>query len=193
MYSWIRRLHLFTGLFLLVFVIMYFATGYVMIHGQWFPRGEPRKSTRTEPLAYVGDRSAPAFREYLEKTFAVRGKRQPARQQPDGSWRFNYIRPGENYEVAVSAAGDQATITRTEFGAVGLANGLHRLHGFGGGGLYDVWAVIYDLASAAMILFALSGIYLWHQSTQIRWPGWLCLALSFGFSAAMILYFLFSK
>jgi len=37
----------------------------------------------------------------------------------------------------------------------------------GGGWLYDLWAVVYDLASASMILFALSGIYLWHQ----RRPG----------------------
>ena len=123
----------------------------------------------------------------------MRGKRQPPRQHSDGTWQFNYVRPGQNFEVRVSPAGNEATITTTDFDAMGLANGLHRARGYGGGWLYDVWSVIYDLASAALILFALSGIYLWHQSTIIRWSGWLCLGLSFGFSAAMILYLLYSR
>ena len=193
MYPWIRRIHLFTGLFLLVFILMYFVSGYLMIHENWFERGDPKKTTRTERLTYAGDLSTSEFASHLEENLGVRGKRQPPRRRPDGSWQFNYVRPGVNHEVVISPAGDEATITRSEFGPVGLAHGLHRLHGYGGGWLYDLWAVVYDLASAAMILFALSGIFLWHQSTVIRWPGWLCLVLSFGLTAAMILYFLLSR
>ena len=193
MYHWIRRIHLFAGLFLLVFVLLYFVSGWMMIHGQWFHHDGPKKTTRTEHLAYQGDRSAPEFARYLEETFGLRGKRQPPRQHSDGTWQFNYVRPGQNFEVRVSPAGDQATITTTDFDAMGLANGLHRARGYGGGWLYDLWSAIYDLASAAMILFALSGIYLWHQFATIRWPGWLCLGLSFGFTAAMILYLLYSR
>ncbi len=193
MYPWIRRIHLFTGLFLLVFVLMYFVSGYLMIHEKWFQRGEPLKTTRNERLTYAGDLSTTDFAGYLEHTFGVRGKRQPPRRRPDGSWQFNYVRPGVNHEVVVSPSGQEVTITRSQFGAVGLAHGLHRLHGYGGGWLYDLWAVVYDLASGAMILFALTGIFLWHQSTVIRWPGWLCLVLSFGFTTAMLLYFLWSR
>ena len=35
-YNVIRRIHLYAGLVVLVFLMMYFASGYVMIHRQWF-------------------------------------------------------------------------------------------------------------------------------------------------------------
>jgi hypothetical protein len=71
---------------------------------------------------------------------------------------------------------------------VGIAHGLHRLHGYGGGGLYDVWAVLYDLASLALIVFAFTGVYLWHATLRPRWPGWLALGVGAVFTTAMILH-----
>ena len=81
----------------------------------------------------------------------------------------------------------------TKLGAVGIAIGLHRLHGYGVGGLYDLWAFVYDLASASMIVFSLSGIFLWHQTTKKRMAGWICLGASFAFAALMILYFMHTR
>ena len=52
MYQWIRRIHLFTSLFLLVFVLMYFVSGWLMIHGYMHHYGAPKRTTRTERLAY---------------------------------------------------------------------------------------------------------------------------------------------
>jgi hypothetical protein len=43
-----------------------------------------------------------------------------------------------------------------------------------------------------MILFALSRIHFWHQSTTVGWPGWLFPAPSFGLTTAMILSFFWS-
>ena len=40
MYDLIRKIHLYTGLTLLAFVLMYFVTGYVMIHHDLFPGGD---------------------------------------------------------------------------------------------------------------------------------------------------------
>jgi hypothetical protein len=51
-----------------------------------------------------------------------------------------------------------------------------------------IWAVLYDLASAALILFAITGIFLWYKSTSRRLPGVVCLAASFGFTASMVIY-----
>ena len=189
----VRRIHLFSGLFLLAFVAMYFATGWLMTHGKQFPRGEGKKETRVERLAWKGDRASAAFREHLEAQFGVRGKRQPPRERKDGWVAYPWAHPGEQWEVVVSPKGDEARVTRTTFGAVGVAHGLHRLHGYGGGAFYDAWAFVYDLASGGMIAFALSGIWLWHRSAKARWPGWLCLALGCGYTAATVLGFMFSR
>ena len=60
--------------------------------------------------------------------------------------------------MTVAADGSQVAIKESRFDTVGLAHGLHRLHGYGGGWLYRVWAAVYELSSAAMILFSLTGI-----------------------------------
>jgi hypothetical protein len=193
MQTFIRRLHLFTSLVLVVWVVMYFVTGWIIVHESRFPRGEPQRTTRTEPLQFAGERNSGEFVGFLESRFGVHGRRQPPKAQKDGTWLFRWVRPGVNHDIVVNAAGTQATVTRAEFGATGLAHGLHRLHGYGGGAVYDIWSVFYDLASCAMIVFAVTGIYLWWRTAKVKWPGWLCLAFSFGFTGTMIGYWMLSR
>jgi hypothetical protein len=193
MYHFIRRIHLFTGLLLFVFVVMYFASGYAMIHNQWFKKTPPSITTRAEPLHEPAPATDETLSAYLQDKFDLRGKRNPAIHRKDGSRQFGYLRPGTTIDAVVSADGKQVTITRREFDFVGLANGFHRLRGYGGGWLYDLWSALYDLASAALIVFGLTGILLWYQSTLRRLPGLICLAISFGFTASMILYLMFRR
>lgn len=190
MRTFIRRLHLYTGLCLLVFVLMYFVSGWIMVHEGWFHRGEPASESRTESLQLDGGLSDAALAEQLQARFGLRGKRQPPNRRGDGSRQFNFVRPGTTFEAVVAAESGQVKITRKEFGRVGLAHGLHRLHGYGGGAVYSVWALCYDLASAALIVFALSGVILWLQTTPRRLPGLICLGLGAAATAGMILHFL---
>ena len=73
----------------------------------------------------------------------------------------------------MTAAGDSVHIFRREEDARTTLVGFHRLHGYGGGWLYDIWVVFYDLASLALILFTLTGIYLWYRLTKHRLLGWI--------------------
>ena len=193
MYHFNRRIHLAASLGLLFFVLMYFTTGFVMIHGQSFKRSAPSTTTHTEPLQYSGDGSDDGMSQYLQDTFQLRGKRQPAKTRSDGSRQFLFTRPGTTFEAVVAPDGKQATIVEKKFGLVDMVHGMHRLHGYGGGWFYCLWAFVCDLASVAVIVFALTGIYLWYRFCSKRLPGLICLGLSFGFSAAMILYLMLSK
>ncbi len=192
-YHVIRRIHLFAGLVLLVWVLMYFVTGWIMVHEDRFPRGDRSKSTYTAKLAREGDKGTPEFVQHLETVFEIHGKRQEPKRQKDGTWRFNWVRPGEVNEVVISADGLEAKVTRRQSNLAGVAHGLHRLHGYGGGLQYDVWVFFYDLASVSMIVFSLSGIWLWWKTATTRLAGYLCLAASFGFAGAMIAYLMLSK
>ncbi|HCL27287.1 MAG TPA: hypothetical protein DIC52_02490 [Candidatus Latescibacteria bacterium] len=138
LFTLLRKVHLYSSLVLLTFVVMYFVTGYIMVHHSWFPDPTPFKSACTEPLSYAG----PMDPEVME----------------DGGWRFRYARPGTFHEAVVTAAGDSVHIFRREEDARTTLVGFHRLHGYGGGWLYDIWVVFYDLASLALILFPLTGI-----------------------------------
>lgn len=48
--------------------------------------------------------------------------------------------------------------------------------------------MVYELASAAMVVFAATGIYLWYKLTRRPLLGWMLLALSFSFAGGTILY-----
>jgi len=193
MYTFIRRIHLFSGLVLLVFVLMYFVSGYVIIHRPWFGKSEPATIHRQEPLIVSERRSDEEMSRYLQEKYGLRGQRSPANHRPDGSVRFSFVRPGTSFEALIAPDGKSLTITEKHLGAADIANGLHRLHGYHGGWLYLLWAFVYDLASAALIVFAISGVVLWFQSTSRRLAGWLCLALSCGFTASMMGYLLLSR
>lgn len=193
LYQFIRRVHLFTGLLLLAYVLLYFLTGYVMIHAKWFGKNEPKTSIRKEPLSHFEAASDEAMSQHLQETFGLRGQRGPVNHRPDGSVRFGFARPGTSFEALVSPDGKQVTITEKDFAFAGIANGLHRLRGYHGGGIYVLWSLLYDLASFSLILFAVTGVFLWYKGTARKWPGLVFLSAGFGFTAAMILYLMFSK
>ncbi len=191
-YTLLRKIHLYTGLVILVFVMMYFVTGYVMIHSTWFPKPEPVKTTRTESLVYTGSREPAAFSSYLQQTFDLRGQPAQPRWLQDGSLQFRYFRPGTVHEAVVTPAGDHVSITTSEENIVETMVGFHELHGYVGGKLYNLWAFLYDLASFSLIVFAFSGIYLWYRLTKKKLLGWVCLAISYGYAAVTMLYLIYA-
>jgi hypothetical protein len=192
-YDTIRRIHLYTGVGLLAFVVMYFVTGYVLIHHDWFPGAEPVKSTREETLTPAPGLSPEEYAVLLQRQCGLAGKRQPPVRMKDGGWKFAYARPGLAHEVVVPPSGDRVRITTSQSSTRETLVHFHRLHGYGGGRLYDLWMVLYDLASASMIVFALSGIYLWYKLTKRRLLGWTLLAASFAFATGTVLYLVHAR
>src|SRR5947208_8087109 len=73
MYQFFRQVHLFTGLLLLVFVLMYFFTGYVMIHGKWFGPNEPKTSVETNSFPLVANESDADLARRLQRQFGLSG------------------------------------------------------------------------------------------------------------------------
>jgi len=192
MYDIIRKVHLYASMAILAFLVMYFVTGYPIIHHGLLSNPDPRKTTRTEPLRYPGELEPEEYSIYLQEIFDLRGKRQPPSQLKDGSWRFRYFRPGTAYEALVSASGDSVAITETNTSLRQTLVGFHRMHGYGGGWLYDLWSLCYDLASLSSIVFAATGVYMWYKLTRRRLLGWLLLGGSFAYAGATILYLLYA-
>lgn len=191
-YTLFRKVHLYAGLSLFTFVLMYFVTGYPIIHHDWFDEGEPLRSERQADVSQPPGEPLKEYAVWLQDELGLAGKRTGARKLKDGRWKFEYWRPGTLHEVHVSADGATAHIaTRQESWRTTLV-GFHRMHNYGGGWLYDIWVVFYDLASASLIVFAFSGIYLWWRLTRRRLWGWICLGVSWGFAAVTVGYLMYA-
>ncbi len=186
----LRKIHLYAGLAAAAFLSMYFVTGLALVHESWFPRTDPQRTVRSERLELTGNLEPEQVAAALEQRFGIRGKRLEPRSLPDGSWRLNWVRPGTNVEARVWATGDSLSLSTTRQGLRGTLVGFHRLHGYGGGVFYDLWAFMYDFSSAALIVFAVSGLWIWFGRRERNALGWLCLTAGMGLTAAMVLYFL---
>ena len=55
MYDLIRKIHLYCGLIILIFLMMYFVSGYMMIHRPWFVTPPPPPTTQTANLESTGE------------------------------------------------------------------------------------------------------------------------------------------
>jgi hypothetical protein len=193
MYDLIRRVHLYTAMSLLVFIGMYFISGWVMIHRDLTGDQEPvEQKTRIAFDLPVGigpmDLSG-----YLQDKLDIPGQRKDPTPFEDGRIRYIYFRPGENYRVIISASRDSALIVHRTEGARRTLTGMHGLRGYGGGWVYDIWVALMDLSSLSMILFAGTGIYLWYTLKPERTLGWMTLATGFGYSAAIILFLTYAR
>ena len=84
---------------------------------------------------------------------------------------------------------DNLNVITKEYGFVYLANRLHSFRWFQGGILYHLWALLLELSAAAMILFALSGIWLWYTlKARNRALGWIVLRSGAGYTVGSVLY-----
>jgi len=188
-----RKIHLYTGLGLLTFVVMYFITGWVLMHEGIFPHKDPVNTTWMEKLEYQGPDSREAWADYLQHEFSLRGKQGRIREMKDGRVSYQYFRPGYAFEVVVSADRETAEITESQWGFRNLMVGYHRIHGYGDGWLYNIWSFMYDLASLACIVFAISGIVIWYPTRRRDRLGWLFLGIGFGLTTVMTLYLMYAR
>ena len=199
MYSVIRKIHLYSGLVILVFLMMYFVSGYVMIHRPWFggKSGKPPPpDVRTESLAgYSGPREPDALAAHVVERFRLHGRANipPTARQPQKSVRFNVVRPGTIQQVDIPHDGDAVIITTTRENLAGVLVQLHRVHGYGGGAVWNAFVLFNDLASFSCILFALSGVYLWWKTAKRKIWGALCLGASCAYTIGTILYLMCAR
>ncbi|MBT3606022.1 MAG: hypothetical protein HOE48_09935 [Candidatus Latescibacteria bacterium] len=189
MYEWVRKIHLYMGIILLTFVVMYFVTGYVIIHPD-IPllKGEQTKNT-TRMAFDLSDISDPyELSRQVQSKLELPGKRATPRILDDGRTKHQYTRPGEKFQVTVSALHDSVVIEHTQDDARRTLIGMHRLHKYGGGFVYNIWVLLLDLTSLSMIAFSLTGIYLWYKTSQKHRLGWLMLFVGYGYTIATVLY-----
>jgi len=190
-YQFIRKLHLYIAFSVLGFVFMYFVSGFILIHENWFLQSRPKTTSQQYAVRIPDTTSNDKIAAYLEKKFNIHAKRQRTGKHNDGSLYFEYIKPGGTYAVTVSPDKLQASLKIIKFTAPGIMVGFHRIHEYGGGWLYDIYVLMMDLASIATILFGLTGLYLWYKLMwkKKRW-GIIILSLSIGYTITVIAFFM---
>jgi hypothetical protein len=183
-----QKIHLYTGLGLLAFVLMYFFSGFVLVQHNLFPNGDTEKLTRVEQVRIPAALNVEKTGEWIASQFSLNGQPLPAQKLEDGRVRYRFGRPGTNLTAVLDADKRNVEIETTRWDFRRLMVGYHRIHGYRGNMVWLLWALMYDLASAGCILFAVSGVWIWATARERDKVSWVMLAVGVGFTLTMVLY-----
>jgi len=192
MYNVVRKIHLYCGLIILAFLMMYFVSGYMMVHRPWFLGSSPPPTTQTATLEFDGALPPEQLAAEVRTKLALAGRIQFPQKQPADMTRFWVNHPGAMVRVDVPAGGRRVQVTTQRTGLVGTLIMLHKVRGYDDQLLFDAVALFCDMAGLSMILFAISGVYMWWKRARNRLWGILCLTASCAYAARMMLYFAYA-
>lgn len=185
-YHIIRRLHLYATFLLATFILMYFITGFVMIFEDTFKRKEIELEQIKKPISSGIITSEHSLIQWLSEELEIRG--QYRSEENVNSITVHFSHPGTLTSAKVLKGVDTVFITIQKGNTYAVMHNFHRLHGYHGGMNYFVWSVFYDLSAASMILFAVTGLYLWWKTTRKRLVGLLVLLSFTALTAFTIIY-----
>ena len=172
----------------MAFLMMYFVSGYMMIHRPWFLRPSPPATTETGPLEAGAPTNVDQLAVFVKEKFNLKGRVQYPLTQPKDVKRFWVNRPGVMLRVDVPANQGRISFTTQRAGLVGTLIMLHKIRGYDDQVLFDLYALFCDLAGVSLILFAVSGVYLWWKRTRKHLWGIVCLGVSCAYGLGMAVY-----
>jgi hypothetical protein len=178
----VRRTHLYLGLFLLPWVIMFGASSIPLNHADDGERAtwatiadrpfsvEPPASSEAAALRPLG--------EQMMNAAGISGGFWVYRVSPQ---RIDAGHPNFLHPVRLTYYVDQKRLLAERRGLAleGFLTGMHTRGGYELGGFWDsVWAVFVDLVSVALLAWIASGLFMWWKlpGTGLRRWGWLALA-----------------
>lgn len=184
----IRQIHRISSMVIFLYLLMWVFSGVILINRDAFNIPERKESSTTIPVEQKLEGDPLEYAEMLAGELNIKGRIEH-RQDWKKSWIFNYNFPGKWVTITLSPEQDSlhiktATQERTFFTTV---QQMHVLRGFKGGWPYTLWAVFYDTACFALLVFVITGIILWLRSRKAYPYGWifllagLILPLLFGF------------
>ncbi len=179
-----RSLHLYTGLFLGPWFLVYATSGFVLNHNAFFIKLAGMPQTQFERMQ-AEDFTAPddfpetneARARVLLQHLKLEGPHVVAR--PSNAQRLIVLRisGGGNYRVTwIRATGALVVERQQPFRFRRLLHFLHFRSGYRQPYLVSrIWALTVDAVTISMWLWVVSGIYLWVKMPRKRWAGVICI------------------
>ncbi|MDH5602868.1 MAG: PepSY-associated TM helix domain-containing protein [Cyclobacteriaceae bacterium] len=186
-YTLLRKIHLYAGFALMAFLLMYFITGYILTHEGMFPNQDPVETTEELEVEIPDNISIDDLPVYIQEKFSLKGQRKKPNIWKTGEIAIKYIRPGYINDVVLSADKSTLSIKRQKLSTRRTLILFHRLEKYGGGLLYDLYILMMDLSSVALILFAASGVYMWLKLEKNKIWGVLFLSAGIIYTLVVVL------
>jgi len=188
----LRRIHLYAGLFLAPWALMYALSTIAMNHRAWFtgnPGEAPPWQLRSEHTfrgVFPGGASPQVQAGAILAWLGMEGAFTARWQQKDGALIIQRQRLVDPARVTFTPSDNRVVVEGQTQRATALLERMHRRRGYERGFAADLtWAFIVDAFIAVMLFWAGSGFLLWWQMKATRRLG---LAFALGGAALFAFY-----
>jgi len=177
-----RAGHLYTGLFLVPWMMVYAMSAFFLNHDTWFTESKPAWADVSD-TKFVPDDGFPATSEEQARAILTRLNLDGAHRitQDDGKQLVIYRSCATGlYQVIWLREESRVTVRQQQPCTVySFVNALHFQHGYSQPyTAYPsswIWALILDTASVSTVFWVISGVYIWARRPRKRLLGGLCL------------------
>ena len=185
-YSIIKQIHLYSTLLTVALLLMYIITSYMMIYHDWFK--VERKSESTEiTISSKEEVSDENWQAFLDQ-HKVRGRLVGERFDDSGNLIRNYASATDNAKITINNDGSRVKIETTKLNMSGSIIGLHRMRGYGGSLVYNIYAMMLDIVGVSLLLFATTGVILWLKLLKFNKVAWAIFIFGFIYIGSVIIY-----
>ena len=188
-----RRVHLYLGMLLIPWVLIYALSTFTFNHRDWF-RGQFNQPDSWMQL-WKKEFKADVPRQQLKLKEWARGVLDEngikggfnVRQNPQ-SVLINFIQFRNPIRVTYRKNSGQLLAEQKRTTLAEMMARMHVRHGYGRGGvLYNSWAFVVDLVCFAIIAWIATGLYMWWKLPATRKAGWV--AILSGLATFLLLVF----
>lgn len=188
---WNRKLHFYTGLFLLFFTWLFAFSGLLLNHPSWnFAENwtNRKQANHERPIAAFGPEIAGDLAQAHEimKQLAIDGEILWTTTRTDTNlFDFQVRRPGHYLFIKADFRLKRVTVQQNDVNLWGVIKGLHTFTGVQMDDprntrdwpLTSLWALSMDAVAIGLIFMTLSGVYIWFRRPQKRLSGAIVLIL----------------
>ena len=197
-YPPIRTLHLYVGLFVSPFVLIFSISVLVLNHTDFVNSINPVKhlpvvKTRLDKIPYDSTDLQTA-KEIIQK-LGIKGEIDFISQNDDHI-SFPVTLPGVRTKIDVNKHTNDVLITREEEGTLRATNYLHKMPGphntklRGNAAFMKNWRVLADMVVYLLLFLSASGIFLWYFLKAERKLGWLAIVFGAIIFTGLLLFIL---
>ncbi len=179
--KWNWRVHVYLGLYMLLFLWLFSISGLILNHPGWFPH-RPQRTRSEHPVRLPETSDMQKKAESLAKQLGLEGETITNRQPPgQDRFLFRVARPGRIWTVSVDGKTSVATVMTARGDTSSLLEMMHTFTGvrpvWGEPAsrrdwwVTGVWSFALDAVSVGLLLQVASSWYMWYQLRDKRRAG----------------------
>ena len=189
-----RRAHLYLGLFLMPWLLMYGVSSFIVIHHAWFPNDQPGREVLFEkaysrPVNLQGANNSPELRaaaQEILKECNLEGAFWADKPKPETLHidRFSFR---DSISLTYSATDQKLKAERQRMRWTQVPQRMHFRGGYGQPGFGNkFWGLLVDAACAGIIIWVVSGLIMWWRLPRLRTWGTIAVAAGILFFTLLV-------